>query len=91
MTRHISDAEAERLADIFEHSRPGDYGPPRPGPAARKGRPSVSGGAGNSPRRGVRLSPAMEERYVRRAHREGLSVSELIREVLAGTRPPVRR
>ena len=83
----LTEAEAERYADLFERLGPEDFGPPRPGPAGRRGRKSLTGTAGPSPRRGIRLPQALDERYRRKAEREGRSVSAVMREVLSRHAP----
>ena len=80
------EAEAEAYADLIERLGPADFGPPKPGPAAGRGRRSLSG-SGETPRRGIRLPVELDERYQRQAAREGRSVSAVMREVLTRHAP----
>jgi hypothetical protein len=83
----ISEADAARYADLFEKLGPEDFGPPRSGPGARRGRKSLAGTNGESPRRGIRLPEPLDARYRRKAAREGRSVSAVMREVLTRHAP----
>lgn len=49
---------------------------------ARRGRPSLAGAAGKSPRINVRLAPDVYARARERAERENKTVSQLAREAL---------
>ena len=83
----IGESDAERYADLFEKLGPEDFGAPRRGPAAGRGRKSLAGTKGESPRRGIRLPEQLDARYRRKAAREGRSVSAVIREVLTRHAP----
>lgn len=50
--------------------------------ARRVGRRSLTGGDGKSPRINIRLTTDLHERATKRAHDEGVTLSELAREAL---------
>lgn len=71
----ITQQDAERLADEAEAG----YDLTK---ARRVGRPSLAGQAGKSPRLNFRVRQDVYDRSVKRAQREGKSVSEIAREAL---------
>jgi hypothetical protein len=73
----ITDELIEELVDEAEAGYDVDKLVARRG---RRGRPSL--GAGPSAIESVRLDPELKERLVQRAERDGLAVSEVIREAL---------
>lgn len=70
----LTDDVVGRLADEAERGYDVDR------LVTRRGRPRL--GAAPSTVESVRLDPEMKERLVRRAHEEGIPVSEVIREAL---------
>ena len=78
MSKHParSEADYERLADLAEAGF--DPSVVRP----RRGRPSLGGQAGASPRVAARLSPEVHARALARAETEGRSLSDVLRQLL---------
>ena len=76
--------ELDALADEVEQLSPADFGPFRPGPAAGRGRPSLTAPSERSPMLHVRVPASMHRRIESEARRRGVSVSEVVRDKLAG-------
>lgn len=72
----------DEVADWIEHATLKEFGPPIPGPAARRGRPSMSG-QGRTAHLSARIPESVLRPYRRAAQRRGTTVSEVIRETLA--------
>ncbi len=74
---HVSDEHVERFADEAERGYDVEQLVARRG---RRGRPRL--GSAPSTVESVRLDPALKEQLVRRAERDGVAVSEVIRQAL---------
>ena len=74
--KDLTDADYDRLADLAEAGfDPSEFRP-------RRGRPSLGGQDGASPRVAVRLSPGVHARALARAASEGRSLSDVLRELV---------
>lgn len=72
----LTDAEYEKLADLAEAGfEPSQLRP-------RRGRPSLAGTPGMSPRVATRLPPDVHARALARAAAEGRTLSDVIRSLL---------
>ncbi len=75
--------ELDALATKVEQLGPGDFGSFRAGPAAGRGRPSLTGPSQRSPMLHVRVPAPLHRRIESEAHRRGMSLSEVVREKLS--------
>jgi hypothetical protein len=75
MTRRdkLTDADYEHLADLAEAG----FDPAQLRP--RRGRPSLAGSSGRSPRVAARVTPEVHAQALARAQAEGRTLSEVIR------------
>ena len=74
----VTEEAIEQLADRFENAELDD-GTWKP---VRVGRPTLSGGRGESPRISVRVAPDVLERAKTRAEHEGRKLSDVARELI---------
>lgn len=74
--RKLSDADIERLAEQAEEGFDLSTWSPR------RGRPSLGGDAGDSPRVSVRVPPTTHAKALARARAEGQTLSDVLRAAL---------